>query len=95
MWIAPAVNLRQLNAKEKWKGTIWFIEGDIKGCFDNIDHTLLLSIIQRDIHDGRLVRLIDGLLRTGYMEDWKYHDTISGTPQGGIITPQTQWVTFF
>jgi len=73
--------------KDKWKGTVWFIEGDIKGCFDNIDHGVLLSIIRRDIHDGRLVALIDGLLRAGYMEDWRYYDSTSGTPQGGVISP--------
>jgi len=73
--------------QKMWKGTIWFIEGDIKGCFDNIDHMILLDIIRRDIHDGRLVTLIDGLLKAGYMEDWKYHETTSGTPQGGIISP--------
>jgi group II intron reverse transcriptase/maturase len=71
----------------KWKGTIWFIEGDIKGCFDNIDHQVLLSVIRRDIRDDRLLRLIGGLLRAGYVEDWKYRDTTSGTPQGGIISP--------
>jgi len=70
-----------------WKGTVWFIEGDIKGCFDNIDHSVLLEIIRRDIHDGRLVTLIDGMLRAGYMEDWRYYETLSGTPQGGIISP--------
>lgn len=70
-----------------WKGTIWFIEGDIKGCFDNIDHTILLSIICRDIQDARLVQLIRGLLKAGYMEDWRYNETFSGTPQGGIISP--------
>jgi group II intron reverse transcriptase/maturase len=70
-----------------WKGTVWFIEGDIKGCFDNIDHEVLLSIIRRDIHDGRLVKLIGDLLDAGYMEDWRYHETLSGTPQGGIISP--------
>jgi len=70
-----------------WKGTTWFIEGDIKGCFDNIDHTKLLEIIRRDIHDGRVVRLIEGLLKAGYMEDWRHYDTLSGTPQGGIISP--------
>ncbi|HKB39638.1 MAG TPA: reverse transcriptase domain-containing protein [Gemmataceae bacterium] len=70
-----------------WKGTVWFIEGDIKGCYDNIDHSMLLDIIRRDIHDGRLLNLLDGLLRAGYMEDWRYHDTLSGTPQGGILSP--------
>ena len=70
-----------------WKGTVWFIEGDIKGCFDNIDHSILLDIIRRDIHDGRLLNLLDGLLRAGYMEDWRYYDTPSGAPQGGILSP--------
>jgi hypothetical protein len=55
--------------------------------FDNIDHQVLLKILQRDLHDERLIRLIDGLLKAGYMEDWKYNDTLSGTPQGGIISP--------
>jgi len=73
--------------RDKWKGTVWFIEGDIKGCFDNIDHTVLLEIIRRDIHDGRLVTLIGGALKAGYMENWRYYDTTSGTPQGGIISP--------
>jgi len=71
----------------KWKGTAWFIEGDIKGCFDNIDHSILLEILRKDIHDGRLIALINGLLKAGYMENWKYHDIESGTPQGGIISP--------
>lgn len=70
-----------------WPGTVWFIEGDIKGCFDNIDHEILLEIIRRDIHDGRLEKLIKDLLEAGYMEDWRYHDTLSGTPQGGIASP--------
>jgi group II intron reverse transcriptase/maturase len=73
--------------RRTWKGTVWFIEGDIKGCFDNIDHRVLLEIIRRDIHDGRVVRLIEGLLGAGYMEDWRYHDTFSGAPQGGIVSP--------
>src|SRR6202011_926685 len=56
-------------------------------CFDNVAHSILLSILRRDIHDGQLVTLIDGLLRAGYMEDWRYYDSLSGTPQGGIISP--------
>jgi len=70
-----------------WHGTSWFIEGDIKGCFDNIDHTVLLHIIQRDIHDGRLVALIANLLKAGYIKGEQYYETTSGTPQGGIISP--------
>jgi group II intron reverse transcriptase/maturase len=73
--------------REVWSGTVWFIEGDIKGCFDNIDRKVLLEIIRRDIHDGRLLNLIDGMLKAGYMEDWRHYDMLSGTPQGGIISP--------
>jgi len=71
----------------QWKGTVWFIEGDVTKCFDSFDHEVMLSIIRRDIHDGRLVNLIGGLLKAGYMEDWRYNDSISGAPQGGIVSP--------
>jgi group II intron reverse transcriptase/maturase len=70
-----------------WWGTRWFIEGDIKGCFDNIDHTILLSILGEKIHDNRFLRLVANLLRGGYMEKWTNNATHSGTPQGGIISP--------
>jgi len=73
--------------RRKWKGTAWFIEGDIKGCFDNIDHEVLLSILREKIHDHRFLRLIENLLKAGYLEEWKYNATYSGTPQGGIISP--------
>jgi len=71
----------------KWKGTKWFIEGDIKGCFDNIDHDKLLEIIGRKIQDERLLKLLKGMLKAGYLEDWRYNQTYSGTPQGGVISP--------
>ncbi|MBU1879520.1 MAG: reverse transcriptase/maturase family protein, partial [Chloroflexi bacterium] len=71
----------------RWTGTKWFIEGDIKGCFDNIDHDKLLEIIERDIQDGRLIKLLRGMLKAGYMEDWRYHRTYSGAPQGGVLSP--------
>jgi len=70
-----------------WKGTKWFIEGDIKGCFDNIDHTVLLNILRRSFHDGRFIALVEGLLKAGYLEDWKFNRTYSGTPQGGVVSP--------
>lgn len=65
----------------------WFVEGDIKGCFDNIDHSVLVGLIHSKIKDARLIKLIYKFLKAGYLEDWKYHKTYSGTPQGGIISP--------
>jgi group II intron reverse transcriptase/maturase len=73
--------------RRTWTGTKWFIEGDIKGCFDNIDHDVLLNILRESIHDNRFIRLMHGLLKAGYCEEWKYRPTLSGTPQGGVISP--------
>ena len=70
-----------------WQGTKWFIEGDIRGCFDNIDHKILMSILREKIQDNRFLRLIENLLKAGYCEQWKYFSTFSGTPQGSIISP--------
>src|SRR5437016_2833724 len=53
-----------------WGGTRWFIEGDIKGCFDNIDHAVLLSILQETISDHRFLRLVASLLQAGYLAQW-------------------------
>jgi len=71
----------------EFTGLRWFIEGDIKGCFDNIDHHVLTAIIGRKIKDAKFTQLLWKFLRAGYVEDWKYKDTYSGTPQGGIISP--------
>lgn len=65
----------------------WFVEGDIKGFFDNIDHHVLITILRRHIKDEKFIRLIWKFLKAGYLENWKYHKTYSGTPQGGIISP--------
>ena len=70
-----------------WTGTTWFIEGDIAGCFDNIDHKVLLEILGENIQDNRFLRLVSNLLRAGYLEDWKLNATHSGTPQGGVVSP--------
>ncbi len=70
-----------------WKGTTWFIEGDIAGCFDNIDHKVLLEILGENIHDNRFLRLVSNLLRAGYLEDWKFYATYSGAPQGSVVSP--------
>lgn len=70
-----------------FNGIRWFVEGDIKGCFDNINHAKLVEIISRKIKDARIIKLIWKFLKAGYMEDWKYNATYSGTPQGGIVSP--------
>lgn len=70
-----------------WRGVKWFIEGDISQYFDTIDHYILLKILGESIKDERFLRLIGNLLRSGYLEDWKYNRTISGAPQGGIVSP--------
>ena len=73
--------------KKEFNGSRWFVEGDIKGCFDNINHEILVKIIGTKIKDARIIKLIYKFLKAGYLEDWKYHKTYSGTPQGGIISP--------
>ena len=75
------------NVTTYWSGVRWFVEGDIKGCFDNIDHDVLLSVLGEKLHDNRFLRLLKYLLKAGYVEDWKYGRTLSGTPQGGIVSP--------
>ncbi|OZU89822.1 RNA-directed DNA polymerase [Virgibacillus indicus] len=73
--------------KNTWKGLTWCIEGDIKGFFDHIDHSVLTNLISKKIHDNRFLLLIHNALTSGVMENWTYHKTYSGTPQGGIISP--------
>ena len=68
-------------------GSRWFIEGDIQGFFDNIDHQVLIRIMEKRIHDDRFLRLIRKFLNAGYMEARQLHATYSGTAQGGIISP--------
>ena len=77
--------LKQL--RREFNGTRWFVEGDIKGCFDNINHAVLVGLLYNKIKDARITKLIYKFLKAGYLEDWQYHKTYSGTPQGGIISP--------
>jgi group II intron reverse transcriptase/maturase len=70
-----------------WVGTKWFIEGDIEACFESLDGKVLLAILREDLHDNRFLRLIEGLLKAGYLEDWRYHATLSGSPQGSVLSP--------
>jgi group II intron reverse transcriptase/maturase len=76
-----------MQVSKSFNGAKWFIEGDIKGFFDNIDHDVMISILQERISDERFIRLIRKFLNAGYIEEWTFHKTYSGTPQGGIISP--------
>ena len=70
-----------------WTGTTWFIEGDISRCFDRLDHQVMLRTLGEKIHDNRLLRLIGQMLQAGYLEDWIWNTTLSGVPQGGVVSP--------
>ena len=76
-----------LHIQKTFSGAKWFIEGDIKGFFDNIDHDVLVGILRERISDDRFIRLIRKFLKAGYVEDRTFHNTYSGTPQGGIVSP--------
>ena len=76
-----------LHIQKTFNGAKWFIEGDIKGFFDNIDHDVLVQILRERISDDRFIRLIRKFLKAGYVEDWTFHNTYSGMPQGGIVSP--------
>ena len=73
--------------RNTWVGATWFIEGDISDCFGSLDHEIMVKILAERIHDRRFLRLIRHMLKAGYLEDWEYHDTLSGVPQGGVVSP--------
>jgi group II intron reverse transcriptase/maturase len=73
--------------RDTWTGTTWFIEGDITDCFGSLDHEILLGILAENIQDQRFLRLMRNMLKAGYLEDWEYHETLSGSPQGGVVSP--------
>ena len=77
--------LREIQTK--WTGSHWFVEGDIAKFFDTMDHKVLLAILSEKIHDNRFLRLTQHLLESGYLEEWRFNKTVSGCPQGGVISP--------
>ncbi len=72
---------------DTWTGTTWFIEGDVADCFGSFDHQIMLSTLGETIHDGRFLRLVRNMLTAGYLEDWVWNATLSGVPQGGVVSP--------
>lgn len=70
-----------------WTGVKWLVDVDVVGFFDNIDHNILIGLLEKRIADKRFLALIRGMLKAGYVEDWVFHRTYSGTPQGGVVSP--------
>jgi group II intron reverse transcriptase/maturase len=70
-----------------WTGTTWFVEGDVSDCFGSLDHDVMMRILGDKIHDNRFLRLVRNMLTAGYLEDWRWHATLSGAPQGGVVSP--------
>ncbi|MBQ9234648.1 MAG: group II intron reverse transcriptase/maturase [Lachnospiraceae bacterium] len=73
--------------KREFTGAKWIVEGDIHACFDNFDHHVLIDLLRKRINDEAFIELIWKFLKAGYMEQWEYHCTYSGTPQGSGISP--------
>ena len=71
-----------------WTGTVWFIEGDLADCFGSLDHDIMVRILSEHIRDNRFLRLIRAMLTAGYLEDWRYHRTLSGVPQGALCSAE-------
>lgn len=76
-----------MHVQRNFTGVKWFIEGDIKSFFDNINHQTMVNILRKRIKDEYFLGLIWKLLKVGYLEDWTFHNTYSGTPQGSVISP--------
>lgn len=73
--------------KNTFTGVKWIIEGDIKACFDSFDHEVLIGLLERRIRDSRFINLVRKMLKAGYMEQWTYKESLSGTPQGSGVSP--------
>lgn len=68
-------------------GAKWIIEGDIHACFDSFDHHITIDLLRKRIADEAFLSLMWKFLRAGYMEQWTYHSTYSGSPQGSGVSP--------
>ena len=65
----------------------WVIEGDIKGCFDKIDHHEVMARLRRRVRDHKVGRLVRAILKAGILHQGAFRRTKKGTPQGGILSP--------
>lgn len=76
-----------LQIQDTFTGVKWFVEGDIKVCFDSFDHHILIELLRKRINDEAFISLMWKFLKAGYVEQWTYHKTYTGTPQGSGMSP--------
>ena len=76
-----------LKIQSTFTGVKWFVEGDIQACFDSFDHHIIIDLLRRRIDDEKFINLMWKFLKAGYMEQWKYHKTYTGVPQGSGMSP--------
>src|SRR6266704_2584709 len=82
---SPHTALEQIG--NQWSAIKWIVDMDIRSYFDTINHELLMALLAKKIEDKRFLHLIQAMLDAGYLEDWTYHATYSGVPQGSICAP--------
>ena len=79
--------IKEINDCIMFKNTNYIVEADIKSFFDNVDHEILMKMLEHDINDKIFLRYIKRFLKSGYMEQMKKYESDKGTPQGGLISP--------
>jgi group II intron reverse transcriptase/maturase len=77
----------QVLVDEAWDGRRWVAESDVSDCFGTIPHDGLMSAIEERIVDRRVLKLLRAMLRSGVMQDGAVRRSVTGTPQGGVISP--------
>jgi len=77
----------QVLIDESWRGRRWALESDVSNCFEAIPHSQLMSAIEERISDRHVLKLLRAMLRAGVMEDGALHRDVTGTPQGGVVSP--------
>jgi retron-type reverse transcriptase len=77
----------QVLIDQSWKRRRWVLETDIANCFEAIPHSVLMAAIEERVSDRRLLKLLRAMLRAGVMQDGAVHRDVTGTPQGGVLSP--------
>ncbi len=77
----------QVLLDEAWRGRRWVVESDIANCFEAIPHDRLMAAVEERIVDRKLLKLVRALLRAGVLEEGKERRAVTGTPQGGVVSP--------